>query len=523
MHTSYTITSLRSQTKELGRLLRLYANRLCPKYGTKPLPGEAAAAYRRKAASTKKTPATSQPRKAPLNTSAPKGSGFNLQTYKIHALGDYADHIEQFGPTDCFSTQQGELEHRRVKRFYKRTNKTRFERQIAKHERMERHYRKYINTLRAKTGGRVTSKLRSSSGGTDTMLPRQHYSMAKKDRDHVDLYTLSNLHVGDPALKDFVAKLKDHLLARALNKQYDPEPLAFTEDDRNELYIAEDRLEQRYSMNVYHTTYDLRRGKDRVNMKNRSHVMTLSHDETHPYAYARVLGIFRVNVLHGPTMADEVRMDVLWVRWLKLDDTYQAGWKTKRLYRLKLASPLEDGAFGFLDPDDVVRGSHLIPGFKYGLRTRSPATPASAWDLKKERDWETYYVNQFVDRDMFMRYRGGGVGHKYMREVESKYGNMARTRLHGKQVHQEPTATQTGNEGATSGCDSDNEPGSTQTTTATGKDSATDDSGEESDHEEDEHHHTSEGGSGGDEEPEVDSDELASENDDYESYGLADP
>jgi len=52
-------------------------------------------------------------------------------------------------------------------------------------------------------------------------------------------------------------KLKDHLLARILDKQYDTEPPTFTTEDRNELYIAEDRLEQWYSMSVYHTTYDL--------------------------------------------------------------------------------------------------------------------------------------------------------------------------------------------------------------------------------------------------------------------------
>ena len=104
LHTTHTIASLRSQTKELGRLLRPYANKLCPKYATKLLPGEAAAAYRRKAANIKKSTSTSQKSKKPSNTSIPKGSGFNLKTYKIHALGDYADYIEQFGPTDCFTT-----------------------------------------------------------------------------------------------------------------------------------------------------------------------------------------------------------------------------------------------------------------------------------------------------------------------------------------------------------------------------------------------------------------------------------
>jgi hypothetical protein len=65
---------------------------------------------------------------------------FNLSTFKWHALGDYATAIERLGTTDNYNTQvvghfisfipytslnpiQGELEHRRVKRFYARTNK----------------------------------------------------------------------------------------------------------------------------------------------------------------------------------------------------------------------------------------------------------------------------------------------------------------------------------------------------------------------------------------------------------------
>ena len=192
----------------------------------------------------------------------------------------------------------------------------------------------------------------------------------------------------------FIIKLKDHLLARILNKQYNTEPPTFTTEDRDELYIAEDRLEQRYSMNVYHTTYDLRRGKDRVNMRNRSHVMTLSQDGVHPYAYALVLGIYGLDVLHGPTMSDEARMDILWVRWFKIDESHRAGWKAKRLYRIKFIPALEDGAFGFLDPDDIVRGSHLIPGFDLGHKTHSPSDPASIWDPEKDSDWKTYYVNQ---------------------------------------------------------------------------------------------------------------------------------
>jgi hypothetical protein len=110
MHTTHTINSFRTQTKELGSQLHRYANKVCSQYETKKLPGEAAACYRRQATKVKKiTSALQQPNPSSTRSKSRKGSNFkpfNLETYKIHALGDYADHIEQFGPTDCFTTQQ---------------------------------------------------------------------------------------------------------------------------------------------------------------------------------------------------------------------------------------------------------------------------------------------------------------------------------------------------------------------------------------------------------------------------------
>ena len=109
MHTTHTVNSFRTQTKELGSQLRHYVNQLCSKYETKQLPGEAAASYRRKATKVKKAgSAPQQPNPSNMRSKSRKSSNFkpfNLETYKIHALGDYPDHIEQFGPTDCFTTQ----------------------------------------------------------------------------------------------------------------------------------------------------------------------------------------------------------------------------------------------------------------------------------------------------------------------------------------------------------------------------------------------------------------------------------
>ncbi|KAG8909385.1 hypothetical protein FRC00_010243 [Tulasnella sp. 408] len=77
-------------------------------------------------------------------------------------------------------------------------------------------------------------------------------------------------------------------------------------------------------------------------------------------------------------------MDVLWIRWLGEDPEY---------------------------PDVVVRAAHLIPSFIYG-KTADLLTRSFYWD-SREGDWENYYVNPFVDRDMLSRSLGTGVGHTH--------------------------------------------------------------------------------------------------------------
>ena len=125
---------------------------------------------------------------------------------------------------------------------------------------------------------------------------------------------------------------------------------------------------------------------------------------------------------------------------------------------------------------------------------------------------------------MFMQYRGGGVGHKYMREIEEKYENMSRERLHGKQ---RPPANNTDTNGANDSDDEPDEPaqpGSPHTSSADGPGSEgpgddADGNGAESDNGDSvpPEMHTSDS----DEDEVVDSDEMGSDLG-YESYGLGD-
>lgn len=134
------------------------------------------------------------------------------------------------------------------------------------------------------------------------------------------------------------------------------------------------------------------------------------------------------------------------------------------------------------------------------------------------------FTVRFVDRDMFMRYRGGGIGHKYMREVEAKHENMSLKRSHcGSPPKPSPRKDDTdacgpsgGGErpgpgaggGRSDGDESDDEDYVPPETDGSDEGDSTD-SGEDSDNS------SKSDGS-------VDSDEIESDNG-FDSYGLADP
>ncbi|KAG6840446.1 hypothetical protein H0H93_004646, partial [Arthromyces matolae] len=63
----------------------------------------------------------------------------------------------------------------------------------------------------------------------------------------------------------------------------------------------------------------------------------------------------------------------------------------KRLPRLRFLSNGDPEAYGFLNPDEVIRGSHIIPAFHYGSTGEQVASIARGED--ELDDWCYYYVN----------------------------------------------------------------------------------------------------------------------------------
>ncbi|KIJ97618.1 hypothetical protein K443DRAFT_70565, partial [Laccaria amethystina LaAM-08-1] len=139
-------------------------------------------------------------------------------------------------------------------------------------------------------------------------------------------------------------------------------------------------------------------------------------EEHHPYWYTRIVGIFRADVYHvGEKLkTDEpYRMNFLCVHWFGLDESLCGGWKARRLHQIGFFDSEEERAFGFLDPNEIIRAVHLIPVFAHGLIHNLPSNSLARHpEDSTHEEWKYYYVNMyFVDRDMFMRYLGGGIGH----------------------------------------------------------------------------------------------------------------
>ncbi|KAF9063381.1 hypothetical protein BDP27DRAFT_1147642, partial [Rhodocollybia butyracea] len=88
-----------------------------------------------------------------------------------------------------------------------------------------------------------------------------------------------------------------------------------------------------------------------------------------------------------------------------------AGWRAKRLHRIKFLDASSDDAFGFLHPADIVHSMHLIGDFdSLGADNGLPKDSVGPRE-REEEDWTYFFVNMFVESDIFMLFRGDGIGH----------------------------------------------------------------------------------------------------------------
>ncbi|KAG1811133.1 uncharacterized protein BJ212DRAFT_1579186 [Suillus subaureus] len=366
LHTETTLGFLDTSTTHLGKCLQKFMSKTAKRFVTCDLPSEEAARGHCKARAAAKGGNTSSRANATGPSTGVKAQYFNFMTYKLHTLGDYVSAIRLFSTTDNNSTQLGKLEHRRVKHFYPRV----------KHKlpsKSKKGKAKVTDKRQCHTANNLSKDLPSIPFEASEPLaysdPKAHYHIASSTRYFLNVQQWLGRHSEDRALEDFLPQLKDHLLARMLGHRYNGDETEFSAAEQAQIVFVND-------------------------------------------------------CDHAPSFNSPQEMDFLWVRWFGHNpNNYQSGWNAKRLHRLGFIPADEPGTFGFLDPRQIIRGIHLIPAFVYG-RTDELLPPSISRPLhENNEDWRFYYVNMFVDRDMFMRFRGGGVGHKSTRSATQIFRN----------------------------------------------------------------------------------------------------
>ncbi|KIM76449.1 hypothetical protein PILCRDRAFT_12697 [Piloderma croceum F 1598] len=204
LDTDSTLSLMESVTTVLGQELRRFVKDTCSRFKTTELPKECAARGRRQ--SRKEAQNTEAASNTALKTSAAekRPKTLNLSVYKIHALGDYVNTNRLFGTTDLFSSQIGELEHRRVKRFHIRTSKNNPLPQMTRLERRETQL-----LCRRRTAQNTDAEAHSHHVGfsendplpyTDANMPHHHMSESRTWH-YQDAYRLRTLFPNDPASK----------------------------------------------------------------------------------------------------------------------------------------------------------------------------------------------------------------------------------------------------------------------------------------------------------------------------------
>ena len=195
--------------------------------------------------------------------------------------------------------------------------------------------------------------------------------------------------------------LKDHLLSRLLQLDFDGDERLFTPEERNELRLINiNRIVESKVIRINYTSYDVHREHDCLRPDRHSFLMTLSREEDperHPFWYCQLIKAFHVEVhfCPGGVSRSQEKLEVLWVHWLGVDPDHKWGFWRCALPKVGFVPEDADSpAFGFLDPSLVIRGCHLIPAFIDGHTVQLLRRGVSVARLPGETDdWASYYVN----------------------------------------------------------------------------------------------------------------------------------
>ncbi|KAJ7144085.1 hypothetical protein C8R44DRAFT_602076, partial [Mycena epipterygia] len=172
----------------------------------------------------------------------------------------------------------GELEHRRVKWFYACTNKNNAVRQMTRLEHRDQ------ALLRIKRGLRPALNFEESEALPYTS-PEIHHYISPSRNHHFHLTTWLAENAEDPAVKDFLPRLQDHLLGQLSHPNWSAEDEQFSPQECWRLLIHDDRIYCHKVLRVNYTSYDVRREQDSMNPRTHSDIMMLAPDSEDPNSH----------------------------------------------------------------------------------------------------------------------------------------------------------------------------------------------------------------------------------------------
>ncbi|KAG8704549.1 hypothetical protein FRC09_003458 [Ceratobasidium sp. 395] len=242
-HTSATLKRLSEVTIRLGNELREF-QKATEDMEILETPQEFAARQRKAAAratnkkSTSKTPPQTGQKKCKLS----------LNTPKFHAVGHYVALIAKYGTTDSFSTQTTELQHRKIKAQWFRTNMRDAVNQMTRigdigdaldviQERLDK----------LKVGDSSIPQQPSDSSQANSSQP---YGIGQSSRaaDAINIPLWIERHSRELPVKFFMRSLKEHLLARALGVAEPTELVRVT--------LVNDRMYTHATLRLNYSSYD---------------------------------------------------------------------------------------------------------------------------------------------------------------------------------------------------------------------------------------------------------------------------
>ncbi|TFK18413.1 hypothetical protein FA15DRAFT_603337 [Coprinopsis marcescibilis] len=445
LHTDRTLELFEATTVALGNQFRLFMNVTCANITTYELPREVEARQRRASKSKSAPQSASQPVSTQRSIPDPppiegrRVKKLNISTYKFHSLGDYPQSIKKYGPVDAYSSELGEMLHKLPKDWFSRTNRRNVRRQITRIERRKGR----LKTLARKHSDQLSHQdLPSPEKQAPSADPEIPFLKGTSTNEFISLslFADNGVYSQDPLCDNFIFNLKSHLYARLPDaisafidwcKSFAPGASAVVPDDWSNINVRDKRLYTQKTLRIKYDSYDLRSGEDLIHVgTDNCNVMVLNPNykpggNGHPFLYARVLQIFNAQFDTTEVVKDApnrfytknpwLSVPCLWIHWYE--------WSPRRsefqLDPVRLKAPGSPGSTAFIHPKDILRASHIIPRFTLGWRKGCNGSN-SATAVSDRKDWVSYYVNRFADRDMFMRYLWGfAIGHKYARAAST--------------------------------------------------------------------------------------------------------